>query len=81
MMNKGDNDKKDKATAKNCSIKRECLDKTKQKFLTKTPHTANMLFSWKIDQKKGDEEEKEFFLCIHKKQKEKDFYQYVRWLI
>jgi hypothetical protein len=47
-----DNDKKkkkkreDKATAKNCSIKRECLNiGEKEKFLTRTPHTANMLFS------------------------------------
>jgi hypothetical protein len=51
------------------------LDKTKKeekqrKFLTKTPHTANMLFSWKIDQKK---EKKSFVYVYTKKQKEKGF--------
>jgi hypothetical protein len=30
-MNKEDNDKKDKATVKNCSIKRECLQYEKKK--------------------------------------------------
>ena len=77
--------KKDKATVKNCSIKRECLDKTKKeekqrKFLTKTPHTANMLFSWKIDQKK-EKKKKGVFFHVYTKKRKRSFYQYVRWLI
>ena len=64
-------EREDKATAKNCSIKRECLNKRKGIFLTKTPHTANMLFSQKIVQKKRKKTEREGrrrrkFLCIHK---------------
>jgi hypothetical protein len=38
---------KDKATAKNCSIKRN------KNAFGETSHTANKLFSWKIDQKES----------------------------
>jgi hypothetical protein len=73
-MNKEDNDKKDKATVKNCSIKRECLqyekeEKKRRKFLTKTPHTANMLFSWKIDQKKKKKKRKVYIVYTKQKRK------------
>ena len=55
-----------KRQQKNCSIKRECLNKRRGKFLTNMPHTAKMLFSQKIVQKK---------VYIYTQKEKNDFYQ------
>jgi hypothetical protein len=55
-------------TAKNCSIKRECLDKRKKKIPDENASYGNMLFSWKIDQKKKKKKES---LYVYTKQKKK----------